>query len=157
MRRLMDIFRTGVIGTSAMTAFSYIYSLIKKDNLKEPKLLAKMFRRLIPGTDKLTARAAGWVMHYTVGLLFAELYIELWEKTSIKADRKSGLIFGGLSGIAAILIWKFTLDAHPVPPSVNFRKHAINLFFAHVIFGVFAMLGYNARRSVNAYDGPPFY
>ena len=152
MRRLMDILRTGIIGTSAMTMFSYLYSFVVKDDLKEPKLLAKMLRRLIPGTRKLNARIAGWAIHYAVGLLFAELYIELWERTPVKPDLRSGLVLGGLSGIAAILIWKFTLGAHPVPPKVDFRKHAINLFFAHVIFGVCAMLAYKPGRNTDYYD-----
>jgi len=153
MQRLIDIFKSGVIGTSAMTVFSYLYAYIVKDNVKEPKLLAKMFRRLVPGTDKLNARIAGWVIHYAVGLLFAELYIELWERTSVKADVKSGLILGGLSGIAAILIWKFTLESHPIPPSVDFTKHAVNLIIAHLIFGVFAVLAYKPWEKNGNFKG----
>ncbi len=133
----------GVLGTSVMTLFSYFLSTIVKDDVKEPKLLGKMIHRLLPGVSRTNSRISGWVVHYAVGLLFAELYIQLWEKTKVKPNYKTGFILGGFSGIATILIWKITLKLHPVPPSVNFKKHALNLFFAHVVFGLFAVVGYS--------------
>jgi hypothetical protein len=61
----------------------------------------------------------------------------------MKPGFASGLILGGLSDIPAIRIWKISLSGHPVPPSVSFRKHALNLFFAHIVFGLFSIIGYN--------------
>jgi hypothetical protein len=139
------VIESAVIGTTAMTLFSYLFSVSKKTNLKEPKLLGKMIRPLVPGIGKSHSRRAGWAVHYVVGLLFAETYAQIWERSTLKPNAKNGLIFGGLSGIAAILIWKFTFAVHPHPPSVNFGKYALNLLIAHVIFGLFAVIGYNSE------------
>lgn len=135
-------FRSAMMATSVMTLFSWVYALIFKNNAREPELLGKLIRRMRPGTSKRNARAAGWVAHYGVGLLFAELYGQIWERTALNPDVRTGLVFGGLSGIAAILIWKFTLTIHPLPPAVNFAKFAINLFLAHLIYGLAAALSY---------------
>jgi hypothetical protein len=143
MAKQNRILYAAIFGTTAMTLFSYIFSATKNRNLKEPKLLGKMIHPLIPGIGKNSSRQAGWAVHYAVGLLFVEMYAQIWQRTSIKANKRTGLIFGGLSGIAAILIWKFTLAIHPDPPSVHFKKHALNLFIAHVIFGFFTVMGYN--------------
>jgi len=142
MTKQVKTFNSATFGTSAMTVFSYIFSYLSKNDTREPELLGKMMRRFFPGMSKPTARAGGWAAHYAVGLLFAELYGQIWERTAVKATIKSGLVFGGLSGIAAILIWKFTLEAHPLAPAVEFRNFAINLLLAHLVFGIFAAIGY---------------
>ncbi|MBS1665216.1 MAG: hypothetical protein JST68_29490 [Bacteroidetes bacterium] len=142
MSNQLKTLRSAFLATTAMTAFSYLFSYLSGNNTREPELLAKMTYRLFPLTSRPTSRIIGWTAHYTVGLLFAELYARLWERSPYKPSPKSGLVFGGLSGLAAILIWKFTLDAHPLPPAVSFTTFAVNLLFAHLIFGLFAALGY---------------
>jgi len=136
------MFNSAMLATSAMTIFSYMFAYLSKNNTREPELLGKMIRRLVPVISKPIARAGGWTAHYAIGLLFAELYGQIWERTAVKASVKSGLIFGGLSGIAAILIWKFTLEAHPLAPATDFRNFAINLLLAHLVFGIFAAISY---------------
>jgi hypothetical protein len=138
----MKVVNAGLLATSFMTLFSYAYSFLSKDNTKEPQLLGKLIRRLRPGIPKRAAGVAGWAAHYGVGLLFAELYGRIWERTAINVNARSGLVFGGLSGIAAILIWKFTFAIHPFAPAVNFTSFALNLFLAHLVFGLFAAIGY---------------
>ena len=136
----MRVVNAALLATSFMTLFSYAYSFLSKDNTKEPQLLGKLIHRL--GVPHKRAKVAGWAAHYGVGLLFAELYGQIWQRTSVNANAKSGLVFGGLSGIAAILIWKFTFAIHPFAPAVNFSSFAVNLFLAHLIFGLFAAIGY---------------
>jgi hypothetical protein len=142
MAKPVKMFNSAMLATSAMTAFSYMFSYLLKNNTREPELLGEMIRRLFPVMSKPNARAGGWAAHYAVGLLFAELYGQIWERTAVKATVKSGLVFGGLSGIAAILIWKFTLETHPLAPAVDFKHFAINLLLAHLVFGIFAAIGY---------------
>jgi hypothetical protein len=138
---------SAVTGTIAMTLYSYILSWSKNKNFKEPKLLGKMIQRLVPFLQRKNARVAGWGMHYLVGLLFAEGYAPFWSEQQQSSNIKTGLILGGLSGLAAILIWKFTLDMHPFPPPVQFLKFAGQLFIAHLVFGMFAAVGYDLSKS----------
>jgi len=130
-------------GTTFMTLWSYFLSWIRLNNFKEPVILGKLLYRLDLPIKKKEARAAGWGVHYLVGLLFTELYAPLWEKISFGPTKRNGLVLGGISGIAAILVWKFTLAFHPDPPSIDFLPFAGQLFIAHLVFGLFATIGYN--------------
>jgi hypothetical protein len=71
-----------VLGTSAMTLSSYVVSYIKDNNFKEPEILGKLIKRLLPSLKKGPGQIAGWTLHYLVGLLYAELYAPLWEKNA---------------------------------------------------------------------------
>jgi len=146
MSKQVKVFNAAILGTSVMTAFSYLFSYLSRNNTREPELLGKMIHRFFPGMSKPFSRAGAWTAHYAVGLLFAELYGQIWQRTADRPTVKDGLVFGGLSGIAAILIWKFTLEAHPFAPAVDFKNFALNLFLAHMVFGIFAVIGYNRSR-----------
>ncbi len=126
--------------TSSMTLFSYIFSLLSGSNLREPHILAQLTGRLIPWQEKKKNILTGWAVHYAVGLLFSEMYVKFWQHSSINNKRKAGLIFGGLAGLSAILIWNFTLKIHPFPPSLNFGLFALNLFLGHLVFGMVTAL-----------------
>ena len=126
--------------TSVMTVFSYLFSFVSGNNLKEPHILAQLTARLPPWRSKSRNVLTGWLLHYAVGLLFTEMYLHFWKNSSLKSEKKAGLIFGGMAGIAAILIWKFTLTFHPFPPAINFGLFSLNLFIGHLLFGMISML-----------------
>lgn len=140
---LQQVFIPGIAGTTAMSAYSYVVSLLKNKNYKEPVLLGKMATRLIGLRENKHQQWIGWLLHYVVGLLFAELYTPFWNMNAPTKNIKTGLVLGGISGLAAILIWKFTLSAHPLPPAVHFTGFAMVLFAAHLVFGLFTAIGYN--------------
>lgn len=142
-RNQARIVLSGFVGTSVMTLYSYIVSWNKHENFKEPKLLGSLSYPMTPWFKRKKADHTGWAMHYLVGLLFAECYAPFWSEQRVHTNIKTGLILGGLSGIAAILIWKFAFEAHPFPPAVNFRQFAGQLFIAHLVFGLFAAAAYN--------------
>ena len=98
---------------------------------------------MIPELNKKYSRIAGWNIHYGVGLVFAVFYAKLWKKKKTGATIKSGLLLGGLTGLLAIIVWKYTFKLHPFPPKINFRKYYMHLLLAHFIFGAFASIGYN--------------
>lgn len=132
----LRIFAASAIATSAMTVYSYLLSWIKKFEFKEPRLLSLIAGKL-DSDFKEHKRITGWSTHYLTGLLFAELYAPFWEKSR---SVTSGLIFGGLSGVAAILIWKITLSVFREESLVNFPQFAGQLVIAHVVFGLFTAL-----------------
>ena len=131
---------SSLTATSAMTLFSYVFSILSGTNLREPHILTQLTSRLLPWQSKKKNILTGWLIHYAVGLLFSEMYILFWENTSLNSKKKAGLIYGGLAGLAAILIWKFTLFVHPFPPAINFGLFSFNLFLGHLIFGIVSAL-----------------
>lgn len=132
-----------LLGTTAMTAFSYLVSKKKKRNFKEPKVLAQMFERLPGGPDDDDgATAAGFGAHYLAGLLFAVPYVYLWEKEILQPDLPTGAALGAASGLAGIAGWELMFKLHPSPPPKNKKRYFGHLMLAHIVFGVFSAAGY---------------
>lgn len=132
-----------LVGTSFMTAFSYVISESRKKQFREPELLNKLVRRLpISGISPTKKGATGWVLHYVVGFMFNAFFDRIWQKSILKINTKSGLTLGAIFGLFGILIWKLTFKFHPNPPNINLKEFFYQLFIAHLIFGYFSMLGY---------------
>jgi hypothetical protein len=141
MNKLEKIAVAGIAGTSFMTLFSYLVSVIEKENFSEPEHLGTLIHRLLPGTKKLN-QAQGWVAHYAVGWLFATAFIELWERKKLKPSLKNALLLGGISGALAVGVWKLTFKIHPAPPWIRYTKYYTQLVPAHIVFALFATINY---------------
>ena len=129
----------GTVGTTAMTAFSYMLSQQKDRNFREPRLLAGMMEKLTT-LNKDEATKIGWLVHYSVGIFFALVYQSLVEKRLIQANVKSGLVIGGITGLFGVAIWHLTRSLHPKPPRTNYRKFYGQLVVAHIIFGTITII-----------------
>jgi hypothetical protein len=140
MTKAENIVLSATAGTTVMTLFSYLVSLVEKKNFSEPEHLGTMMHRLVPGSSKQASQAAGWGAHYAVGLLFVMVYQELWKTGNIKKSIRNGIILGALSGTLAVLVWKATMKSHPAPPWIDFTKFYIQLVPAHMVFAVCATL-----------------
>jgi len=135
-------------GTTLMTAFSELMSKAKGSNYNEAEILGELLNRIIP-LSKTQARLAGWVAHYGVGVVFAALYNLYLKQTNFKATSFSGSIYGFLSGVAGVGVWKGTFKMHPNPPGVDLKTYYPQLVIAHIIFGVVTASTYNAIKSNN--------
>lgn len=140
--RALKIVAATLLSTSMMTRFSHLVSRKSGQQFREPELLSLLIKRLIPEKNEYRTYADGWVVHYIAGLLFVLLYDQLWQKTEIKPDIKSGVFLGAVSGIVGGEVWRKAYQLHPDPPKNNFRKYYNQLILAHVVFGVFAEIGY---------------
>jgi len=145
---------SGFMGTNLMTAFSYLAAELAKENFSEPRHLSVMLKRLAPGIPKSWQRVAGWGAHYAVGILFVLVYKEMWESGKLKPSISSALILGTLSGAIAILIWKATFKAHPLPPWINYRNYYLQLLPAHIVFAVVSTITYRllSHREIVNYE-----
>jgi hypothetical protein len=128
--------------TNMMTAFTYVVSRVADENFSEPEHLATMIGRLALGHTKKAGLIAGWGTHYTIGLLFAAVYIEFWETRQIRHSMKDGIILGALSGALAVLVWKTTFKIHPLPRWVDYTNYYLQLVPAHIVFAIFATITY---------------
>jgi hypothetical protein len=141
-----EVLISGITGTTFMTLFSYLVSEIEKENYSEPERLGQLVHNLLPVLSKKESQLSGWAGHYLVGLAFAAAYVYLWERKLVKPSLKNTLMIGGISGIAAVAIWKTTFKMHPLPPALNFDKYYLQLVPAHIVFAVFAGLGYRLLK-----------
>jgi hypothetical protein len=140
MTKAENMVLSATAGTTVMTLFSYLVSLVEKENFSEPEHLGTMMHRLVPGSSKQGAQVAGWGAHYAVGLLFVLVYQELWKTGKIKKSIRNGILLGALSGALAVAVWKATIKSHPAPPWIDFTKFYIQLVPAHIVFAVCATL-----------------
>lgn len=132
-----------IVGTTAMTLFSYLVSLKAKKNFTEPELLHEIAQENLPQVDDAIVKPASWATHYGVGLAFTGVYSQVWEHTPIKPSIASGAVLGAISGLTGIIGWSqaFKLEQHP--HSANFRKqYYTQLMAAHIVFGIGAAVGY---------------
>jgi hypothetical protein len=137
-----EILVAGVSGTTFMTVFSYAVSVMEKENFSEPERLGQLAHRLLPTLKKKEDKLIGWSAHYGAGLLFSAAYDWIWSRKKLEPSFKNNLILGGISGLAAVAIWKAIFKMHPLPPRLSFDKYYLQLVPAHIVFAVFAGLAY---------------
>ena len=139
---------SGVTGTTFMTLFSYLVSEAKERNFREPELLATLLRRIVHRMNKRNSRLAGWALHFAVGIVFSMFYVWLWNEKKIKASGASGMALGAVSGVIGALTWYMTFKLHPLPPKTSYKKYYGHLLITHVVFGLFAFIGYKIARKL---------
>ena len=137
-------------GTTVMTAGSELMSLLMHENFREPEHLETLISRLVPHLSGKAKTIAGWGAHYAMGIVFAAVYVELWESRKIKHNLKNGLILGAVSGLLGYLIWKGTFKAHPLPPWINYSHYYVQRIPAHIIFAVTATVVYKMTLSTES-------
>lgn len=133
---------SALVGTSAMTLFSYLVSESKNKNFREPEVLGDLVERL-PNTNSTKAsQLVGWGLHYAIGTLFVAGYDKLWAKTKVTPSLTSGALLGAASGVVGVIGWKLMFKAHPHPPAKKLKPFFGHLMLAHMVFGLFSALSH---------------
>ncbi len=145
--QLGKILVSAVVGTTAMTLFSYILSDTENKNLREPEILGQLIKRLPNDVSKKSALSAGWLAHYAIGVLFVAIYHELWKREHIQPSIESGALLGTASGIVGVVSWKIFFESHPNPPVKDLKFFLYHLIFAHAVFGVLSAITYKQMCS----------
>lgn len=140
---LLLIFLGGLIATSLMTLFSYIWSGIYASKFKEPQLLNLLIQssttlKLNPGKRNVT----GWIIHYIIGWFFVLCFDIIWRNTSLEPSFGNGALLGAIAGLIGISGWKIFFKLNANPPDIKFGEFYFQLFIAHIIFGLGAAVAY---------------
>jgi hypothetical protein len=143
MNQAGKIVLSGVGGTTMMSAYSYWMSLRKGKDFREPSLLASLVGKRKRSYDK----AAGWIIHYAVGVFFTAIYSRLWKKVS---PLKSSPLIGLITGFIAVGGWEASLRLHPFHPFIDKKAFYMQLVIAHVVFCVSTALIYQAQGKPGA-------
>ena len=89
-----EVLLSSVTATSLMTLFSHLIADTEKQNFSEPKLLAKIEKKKLPGSLKLYALPAAWITHYSVGILMTLFFNITWQQLKIKSTFQRGISAG---------------------------------------------------------------
>jgi hypothetical protein len=131
-----------VMGTSMMTLFSYQLSKLTRKQFREPELLSALLSRLKLYNSKPPYAVDGWMLHYVAGSFFVMAYDKLWRESRVNEAYKKGALLGLASGFFGAEVWRQVLKLHPDPPRVDFKNYYKQLVVAHIVFGLFARIGY---------------
>jgi hypothetical protein len=130
----------GIAGTIVMTAFMYLVSLVSNKKLKVVDILGTMLTGKTRAGGQLSyslkAITTGLVAHFSVGIVFALAYLGLWLLGVGGPYFGSSVIFGIISGIIAVFIWRTFFLAHNRPPAIELNAYLGAIFFAHIVFAV---------------------
>ena len=126
---------SGVAGTTAMTAFSYLVSEKQGRYFKEPEILNDLIYRLFKVDKNVGGRLPGFITHYATGTLFSMVYHLLPKEKEVLRELGKGMLLGLGFGLVGVGIWNAVFKLHPNPPSIHLRDYLGHLIVAHAIFG----------------------
>jgi len=135
--KIKKIITSALIGTSAMTLYSYIQSREKSKDFREPRLLTSLINRGSESTN--VPKSSGWILHYAVGTGFTSIYHILWNQT-IRPSLVSGVLLGAVNGAVGVVVWSTAMKVHPAPPRIDRKSFYRHLLSAHMVFGTFVAL-----------------
>lgn len=133
---IVTILLATLVATSSMTAFSYLISETFRELYKEPVLLQFLMIRFNFNLSPKEKAIAGWVIHYTIGLLFVIAWYILLKLCLFGLSWLSGLIYGIVIGIVGIGGWVIMFILANYTPRIDFKGYYLQLFFAHIVFGM---------------------
>jgi len=134
-----NILAGAIAGTAAMTAFSYFLSDRKSKDFREPALLAKMISRAFPETERSFSKTAGWMLHGSMGILFAYLSKKMIRKLQSPYDFSNQVFIGAANGVTGVIGWKLAFSLHPNPPKIQFNRFYQHLVLTHIVFTLTAL------------------
>jgi hypothetical protein len=130
----------GIGGTAVMTAFIYILSYITQKRLKVVKILGTMLTFQTTPDKGLSesnfAIATGIIGHYLVGIIFSLIYHWLWSRGIGSPNLITCAVYGFISGVVGIGVWRLFFAIHPNPPAVPLKSYIISILTAHIFFGL---------------------
>jgi hypothetical protein len=138
----IQIIIASIAATSVMTLFSYVISASARELYKEPVLLTYILSSLKMEVSPQMKTFLAWLLHYLIGLFFVVVYHYLWVNNVVEMSWPAAFVLGAASGMIGISGWVIMFAIVPQKPNIDFKGYYVQLFFAHVIFGIVAFIVY---------------
>ncbi|HSD07989.1 hypothetical protein [Flavobacterium sp.] len=138
-----QILIASIVATSAMTLFSYAVSESFRELYKEPVLLTFILKSINIEVSDKSKKIIAWLLHYAIGFGFVLAYHFLWSHNILTISIVNAFLLGAISGIIGIIGWVIMFKVSNFKPSIDFKGYYLQLFFAHVIFGLVATFTYS--------------
>ncbi|MBM3924864.1 MAG: hypothetical protein FJ320_02600 [SAR202 cluster bacterium] len=142
----LGIIVAGLAGTAAITVIMYSAPMMGMAKMDIAQMLGSMF--LPQGS---TAFALGMMMHFMNGVIFAIIYGLVWEGLDVDVTWWSGLIFGAVHFLVAMVGMAMMMFMHKEVkagrmenPTKAGPKGIIGSLMGHMLFGLVVALVYGA-------------
>lgn len=124
---------SSVVATIAMTLLMVIGAAMGMPKMSPPDMLAGMMKVPV---------AAGWIIHFTIGIIFASGYVFFFKNWLKKISSK--LLRGAVYGIVAFIVAQISIpvlgtifgDAGMPQPEGSMALLMIGSVMGHVVFGI---------------------
>ncbi len=131
--KLQQSLVSGILATIAMTVLTVMGRAMGMPKISPPERLARMMK--IPV-------AAGWVMHFMIGIIFATAYVLFFNYWLRRITSK--LLKGVVYGIIAYIVGHFSVailgavlgESGTPQPHGSPVLRMIGLVVAHIVFGI---------------------
>ncbi|MFD2513807.1 hypothetical protein ACFSRY_08000 [Pontibacter locisalis] len=137
--KLLYAILAGLAATAAMTAFLYLLSFLTHRVMKMIRIMGTMvMNRTQPDgslSEAVSTKVVGTIVVYLMGILFALVYLAVWDADIGLITASWGLFLGLANGIIAMIMWYFFFMLHPRPPLIKLRTYLLTLIAAHIVFG----------------------
>lgn len=138
---LLKIAAAAFSATNIMTAFSYLMSACFKKLFQEPVIMDYLLKHLGIKLEGRWNKAAGWFAHYIIGFVMVLCYAVLWRYTDIDFGFISGIVFGMISGLIGVALWR-KIYRTSIHRDVSAKYYYIQLFTAHIVFAIVAVIAF---------------
>ena len=135
---MRDAIIAGSTGRMAMILIIYLGPLIGLPRFDVVSMLGSL-----AAPNKTSAITLGGAIHFTMGILFAIIYVALWSVGIGSATWWWGLIFGALHGIIIILLLLIVMRMFPqLSELINGVPVMVTILLNHMVFGLVVALVY---------------
>ena len=142
------ILLSSIFATLLMTGFSYLCGYFTRHRFREPELLNQLINTSFLPVNSRKSSWIGWVVHFLIGLLFAEILFLILKYTNLSPNLLFAVIGGTIAGIIGIFGWQIMFTSNPSPPETHLDKFYFQLIIAHIIFCISFIL-FNFSFSLN--------
>ena len=141
--KIAQTFITGIIATIVMTIFGLMAPIMGLPKMNPAEMLAGMM-----GMPVLI----GWLMHFMIGIIFAALYVYLFNpKVHIHSKLIKGFLYGFVVFVFAQIMLFVIGKIMPMPMSGdNKMLMMLGSLIGHLVFGIVVALIVTAHAMVNA-------
>jgi xanthine/uracil permease len=130
----LKILVESIAGTTAMTAFSYAASTVRRRQFVEPIIINLVLRKMEITPWLKSTSIIGWISHYIMGFFFAVAFNWLWEKEVVPTDWLATLVLGVVAGLIGISLWRIFFKLPNEKPDISYRAYYQHLLLAHIVF-----------------------
>ncbi len=126
-----------LISTLIMTLFSYWFSLVMGVDYYIPSMIVKF---VFPNKTGVFARLASWIIHLSIGIVFAVAWDITKHLIELKVTFITSLLYGIICGVIGIVGWKIIIALREDEIVFGEKYFLLHILLTHLVFGIVLLM-----------------